>query len=392
MLTRETFPAVQQALVEAGVDGWLFYDFRGTNPIAGEMLGIQGHVSRRWFVWVPAHGTPTALTHAIEQGVWRAWPDEWRREVYSSWRTLEALLRSVVGGKRAAMEYSPGDAVPYLDRIPAGVVELLRSLNVTLVSSGDLVSRFYATWNAEQLASHRRAAETIAAIARAASQEAGERARTGKPVAEHEIQERIIEGFTRAGLEFDHRPNVSVGANAANPHYEPSAASPQLITMGNPLLIDLWAKEPDGIYADQTWMAVLGPPVDRVAQIWRAVRDARDAALALLRERCATGAPVSGAEVDDAARGVIEAAGFGEYFTHRTGHSIDPRDLHGSGPNLDNLETRDERRLIPGVGFSVEPGIYIPGFAGVRSEVNAFYDAGGLIVTPDEYQVDLLQV
>ncbi len=185
---------------------------------------------------------------------------------------------------------------------------------------------------------------------------------------------------------------MSVGANAANPHYEPTAASPHLITSGNLLLIDLWAKEPGGVYADQTWMAVLGPPVERVSQIWRAVRDARDAALALLRERCAARAMVRGADADDAARSVIESRGFGEYFTHRTGHSIDPQDLHGSGPNLDNLETRDERLLFPGVGFSVEPGIYIPGFAGVRSEVNAFYGDGALVVTPERYQVDLLEV
>ncbi len=199
MLSRESLPSVQKALVDAGVDGWLFYDFRGTNPIAGALLGVGGHVTRRFFAWVPAKGVPVAVTHAIEQRVWRDWPAEWRKLVYSSWRTLEAEVRELVGGKRVAMEYSAGDAVPYLDRIPAGVVELLRSMDVTIVSSGELVSRFYATWSPEQLASHRRAAEVIAEIARDAMREAGAVARAGRAAAEHEIQARIIAAFGRAG-------------------------------------------------------------------------------------------------------------------------------------------------------------------------------------------------
>jgi Xaa-Pro aminopeptidase len=392
VLSPRTLPALQRALTDAGVDGWLLYDFRGINPIAGSILGVGGHVTRRFFVWIPTSGVPVAVTHAIEQGVWRDWPNEWSKERYSSWWSLEEHVRKLVAGKTVAMEYSAGDAVPYLDRIPAGVAELVRGTGATIVSSGNLVSRFHAVWTDAELASHRRAAEIIATIARDAVRFAGEQARSGRAAAEHEVQARIMEAFARADLVTDHPPNVSVGANAANPHYEPSVEHVQLITMGNVLLIDLWAKEPDGVYADQTWMAVLGAPGGRIAEIWDVVRDARDAALTMLRDRIATHAVVRGADVDDAARAVVDGRGFGEYFTHRTGHSIDPRDLHGSGPNLDNLETREERLLIPGVGFSVEPGVYIPGRVGMRSEVNAYHGGGELIVTPVEYQTELFVV
>lgn len=392
MLTPTTLPDFQRALAEASVDGWLLYDFRGTNPVAGELLGVGGHVTRRFFVWLPVTGVPVAVTHAIEQGVWSAWPAAWEKARYSSWKSLEQTVRRLVSGKRVAMEYSPGDAVPYLDRIPAGVLELVRGAGATVVSSGDLVSRFHATWSGEQLASHRRAAETIAAIAHDALRFAGEQARGGRPTTEHDLQARIMAAFARAGLETDHPPNVSVGANAANPHYEPSAEHVQPVSAGSVLLIDLWAREPGGVFADQTWMATLGSPGEQALALWDAVRAARDAALTLLRDRAASRTPIRGADVDDAARHVIESRGYGQFFTHRTGHSIDPRDLHGSGPNLDNLETRDERLLVPGVGFSVEPGIYIPGEIGVRSEVNAFFADGELIVTPGEYQAELMMV
>ena len=392
MLSPSTLPHFQRALREAGVDGWLMYDFRGSNPIAAGILGVQGHVTRRYFVWLPQTGVPVAITHAIEQGVWRDWPNEWKKERYSAWWTLEEHVAKLVAGKTVAMEYSAGDAVPYLDRVPAGVVELVRAAGATLVSSGDLVSRFYALWTERDLASHMRAAEKVATIATDALKYAGEQARSGRAAAEHEVQGRIVEAFTREGLECDHPPNVSVGANAANPHYEPSVEHVQLITLGNVLLLDLWAKEPEGVYADQTWMAVVGAPGGRIVEMWDVVRDARDAALGALRDKIAAGVSVRGADIDDAARAVVDERGFGEYFTHRTGHSIDARDLHGSGPNLDNLETREERLLIPGVGFSVEPGIYIPGSVGLRSEVNAFHGDGELIVTPKQYQTDLMVV
>ena len=393
MLNTELLPDVQAALNEAGVDGWLLYDFRGLNPIAGGLMQLDGMTTRRAFAWVPAHGTPVAITHAIEQGPWHRWPEGWTREIYASWKSLEGLLAKHVAGKKVAMEYSKGDAVPYLDRVPAGVIEMVREAGATVVSSSELVSRFYATWNAEHIASHQRAADQIARIAKEALTLAGERSRGKEPLAEHEVMGWIQEQFKKNGLTTDHGPNVSAGANAANPHYEPSGDAPRVIKPGETLLIDLWAREQNGgVWADQTWMASLGKPSPEALEIWNTIRDARDAAIALVRQKAKLGQPVRGADVDDAARRVIEEAGYGEYFTHRTGHSIDPRDLHGSGPHLDNLETRDERLLVPGVAFSIEPGIYIPGKIGMRTEVNVYMIPGEAVVTPPEYQKDLLIV
>jgi Xaa-Pro dipeptidase len=389
MLSLATLPDIQRALVEAGVDGWLLYDFRGLNPIASAMMRLEGMTTRRVFAYVPARGVPVALTHAIEQRQWHLWPKEWQREVYSSWKSFEAFLSNRVGGKRVAMEYSAGDAVPYLDRVPAGVIEMVRAAGAIVVSSGELVTRFYAVWNADQIASHTRAAEAIAGIARQALSIAGERSRTARPIAEHELMAWIRDQFEKAGLETDHGPNVSAGANAANPHYEPSAEAPRIIHDGDIVLIDLWAREVGGIYADQTWMASLGQPSNQALEIWNAVRDARDAAIELVRTQIAAKTPTRGADVDDAARNVIDARGFGQYFTHRTGHSIDPRDLHGSGPHLDNLETRDDRLLLPGVAFSIEPGVYIDGKIGMRSEVNVYVTDSEAVVTPRVYQHEL---
>ena len=392
MLTPYTLFELQRALIDAGLDGWLLYDFRGLNPIAAELMGLEGMTTRRAFAFVPARGLPVAFTHAIEQGPWHRWPAEWQREVYASWRSLESLLAKYIGGKRVAMEYSSGDAVPYLDRIPAGVIEMVRATGATVISSGELVTRFYAAWSVDNIASHERAAEIIAGIARKAMAFAGERARGAEPLAEHELMNWIQDEFRRAGLSTDHGPNVSAGSNAANPHYEPSADTPRVIRPGEVLLIDLWAREDGGVYADQTWMASLGKPTTETFDIWNAVRDARDAAITLVRERAKANVPIRGAEVDDAARRVIQDRGFGDYFTHRTGHSIDPRDLHGSGPHLDNLETREERLLVPGIGFSIEPGIYIPGKIGMRTEVNVYIVPGEAVVTPRDYQRELLIV
>jgi Xaa-Pro dipeptidase len=393
MLTPESLPDIQRALAQAGVDGWLLYDFRGLNPIASDLMGLEGMTTRRAFAFVPTRGRPVALTHAIEQGPWRRWPAAWVKEVYSSWRSLEAFLAKYVSGRRVAMEYSAGDAVPYLDRVPAGVIEMVRAAGASVVSSNELVTRFYASWNAEHVASHERAAEVIATIAQDALRLAGERARGPSPIAEHELVDWIRTRFHDAKLTTDHGPNVSAGANAANPHYEPSADTPRVIQDGEIVLIDLWAREdPGGVWADQTWMASLGEPSAEALEIWNAVRDARDAAIAFVQKRITGGEKLRGADVDDAARRVIESRGFGAYFTHRTGHSIDPRDLHGSGPHLDNLETRDERQLVPGVGFSIEPGVYIPGKIGMRTEVNVYLTPGKAVVTPAKYQQELMVV
>lgn len=392
LLTPESLATIQAALSAAGVDGWLLYDFRGCNPVARSMIGLEGMQSRRVFAWVPATGKPIAISHAIEQLAWAQWPVGWERRVYSAWRDLEREVASLVANKRIAMEYSAGDAVPVIDRVPAGMIEMIRATGATIATSAELVTKFFAVWSADGLASHKRAAEHIARIAQEAFARAGAAARTPTPLAEHEVMEWMRAEFTACGLQTDHGPNVSATANAANPHYEPSAAVPRLIREGDSILIDLWATEPGGIYADQTWMASVGAPSAKLALLWTAVRDARDAALTLLHDRISAGRPVRGAEADDAARAVIVKAGFGQYFTHRTGHSIDARALHGSGPNLDNLETREERFLIPGVGFSVEPGVYIPGEIGVRSEVNCWVGAGELLVTPGSIQRDLFIV
>lgn len=393
MLTPELLPRIQRLLTDADLDGWLLYDFRGTNAIAAGLLGFEGLCSRRVFAFVPREGLPIGISHAIEPGPWAKWPKSWPLRVYSGWRALEAEVSALVAGKRVAMEYSAGDAIPYLDRVPAGVLELVRATGATVVSSGELVSHVYATWTPEQLASHERAAAHIAAIAHATIQHAGAMVAAGTPAAEHELQAQILEAFARAGLETDHGPDVAASENAANPHYAPSAHTPRLVQRGDVLLVDLWARETGGgVYADQTWMASLGTPSDRVVTIWETVRDARDAALDLLTARIAAGTPVRGAEADDAARAVIEARGFGPHFWHRTGHSIDARELHGSGPQIDNLESRDDRLLIPGVGFSIEPGVYLPGELGVRSEVNAFVGEDALLVTPATPQRDLFVV
>jgi Xaa-Pro dipeptidase len=393
MLTPDSLPALQRALADAKLDGWLLYDFHGNNPIASGLLDLEGMVSRRVFVWVPRDGTPRALGHAIENGPWRRWPAQWPRATYSAWRQLESAVSDMVRGKRIAMEYSAGDAVPYLDRVPAGVIEMVRAAGATeIVSSGELVTQFFAVWTPAQLSSHLRSAETIKTIALEAFSLAGERSRGKTPIAEHELVQWMQERFARAGLSTDHGPSVCYGANSANPHYEPSADRPQPILDGNVLLIDLWATEPDGIYADQTWMASIGAPSSRAQEIWSIVRDARDAAIKLVQTSATEGRTIRGADVDDAAREVITSRGYGDRFIHRTGHSIDARSLHGSGPHLDNLETREERVLIAGVGFSIEPGLYIPGELGMRSEVNAFLEPGRALITPAEYQRELVVV
>ncbi|MEO8193364.1 MAG: Xaa-Pro peptidase family protein [Gemmatimonadales bacterium] len=385
-------PDIQRALGDAGLDGWLIFDFHGLNPVALGLLELEGMATRRIFVFVPRTGNPVAVTHAIEQGPWQSWPAAWGKTTYSGWRELESQLKSLVNGKKVAMEYSPGDAVPYLDRVPAGVLEMVREAGATVVSSADLVSRFYAVWTPESLASHKRAAEIVARIAKDAFRRAGEAAKTGKPTTEYALQQWIRGEFESNRLNTDHGPIVAVGPNAANPHYEPVAEGSALIDRGAILLIDLWAREEGGVFADQTWMGSLGEPKARDLEVWHAVRDARDAAIALLRERIGSGSPLRGGEVDDAARAVIVSRGYGDRFIHRTGHSIDPRDLHGSGPHIDNLETREERLLIPGVGFSIEPGIYLTGDVGMRSEVNGWIGEREAVITPTSCQTELIIV
>jgi len=385
------FAALKTLLAELRADAWLLYDFRGINPAATRVLGIHGMGTRRFFVLLPREGKPVALAHRIELAAFDGFPGEVRP--YAAWPELHEQLRALVGGKTVAMEISPRDAVPYLDRVPYGVVELIEASGAHVVSSGVLVSRFAARWSPAELAGHRRAAEAIAEIAVATLQWAGSELARGAEVREAATQSRVMDAFTRAGLVTDHPPIVGFQANAANPHYEPRAGSDRRLTAGEVILLDWWAGVSLGIvFGDQTWMAFAGrEPNQDVRRAWCVVRDARDAAVELLRDRWQKKQPVTGAAVDDAARGVIRTAGFGEYFVHRTGHSID-RDLHGSGPHIDNFETADERTLIPGVGFSVEPGVYLPGRFGVRSEINVYMGESGPEVTPRQPQQELLLV
>ncbi len=394
LLSPTLLPKVQAELAAQELDGWLLFDFRGLNPISGGLIGVQGLASRRMFAWIPAKGTPVAVMHSIEPGPWRHWPAEWDRQIYSGWQTLEATLGKLIKGKRVAMEYSPGDAVPYLDKIPAGVIEMVRAAGADIVTSGELVSRFYAVWTPEDIEAHERAAEVIAQIARDAFTVIGERARSASPATEYEMMQWILDRFRKAGLETDHGPNVSVGPNSADPHYEPTQAKSRTIVAGDVVLIDLWATEKHGThpYADQTWMASVGAPNEKATKVWTAIRDARDAAIRVVVESGGKSKPIPGAAADDAARKVIVDRGFGQYFTHRTGHSIDARDLHGAGPHLDNLESREERLLIPGVGFSIEPGVYIAGEFGMRTEVNVYMREDRAVVTPGEIQRDLIIV
>jgi Xaa-Pro dipeptidase len=345
--------------------------------------------TRRAFVLIPRSGEPHLLVHAIEGSSWRHWPFE--SETYSGWQEMEERLARLVRGlPRLALEFSPGSAVPTVDNVPAGVIELLRSLGVEPVSSQDLVSRFHSIWNEHQLGEHRRAAEVVAGVAREAFTKAADAVRAGSPTSEGVLVEWIRSAMAERGVGVEADAHVAVGAGAADPHYAPVGVG-EPIRKGDVLLIDLWGRtSSDAVHADQTWMGYLGAKVpDEVARVWTVVREARDEAVDFLRHRFESGEEVRGFEVDDVSRRVIDIAGFGRYFVHRTGHSIDTK-LHGSGPNLDNLESRDDRLLLPGVGFSVEPGIYLPGRFGVRSEINVHWGATGPEVTPRNPQNEIL--
>ena len=378
---------LQEALAVAGVDGWLLFDFHGLNPVAGRVLGLTGMNTRRLFVLLPRGGEPIAVAHKIELQGLEGFPG--RVIPYARWSELHAALETLVSGRRLAMEISPEDAVPYLDRVPYGVVELLRRLGATVVPSGALVSRFAARWSAAEADDHRAAAEILASVAREILAKAVDETDAG--LSESALQARVVAAVEGRGLVFDDLPIVAFGANSAKPHYEPHPGRDAILRAGDVMLLDLWAgRSRSTVFADQTWIGFAGirPPA-RVALVWRTVSEARDAAIELIQRAAAERRPVAGYEADRAARGVIEAAGFGDAFVHRTGHSID-RDLHGSGPHLDDYETHDDRLLVPGVGFSVEPGIYLAGEFGMRSEVNVFWAEPGPEVTPGEPQVELI--
>ncbi|MBI4503179.1 MAG: aminopeptidase P family protein [Gemmatimonadetes bacterium] len=386
LLSRIDLTELSGALRALGVDGWLIYDFHGINPVARRVLGHLGLGTRRIFVWLPAVGRPVAIAHKIELQPLLAFPGEVRP--YATWQELHAALGQLVRGRRMAVEWSPEDAVPYLDRLPAGVVALLERLGGTIVSSAPLVTRFAARWSSDELRDHRSAAATLADIARATLREV---VRQPARAQEFEVQQLVLERMKAAGLVTTDPPIVAFGSNAANPHYEPSESHPTVLQADQVVLLDLWGGVGRGtVFADQTWMGFSGSRVpDDVAGVWSAVRDARDAAVERLRRDLGAGRKVAGRDLDAAARQLITQRGYGAAFVHRTGHSIDV-DLHGSGPHLDSYETDDSRELIPEVGFSVEPGIYLEGRFGVRSEINVVVHADGPEVTPAEPQRELI--
>ena len=364
--------AIQAALRQAQLDGWLFYDHHHRDPIAYRILGLSDnlHITRRWYYFVPAAGEPRKLVHRVES--LRLDPLPGRAQVYSSWQELEAVLRQMLtGAERIAMQYSPRNAIMYVSMVDAGTIEVLRELGKTIVSSADLVSRFEAVLTPEQEKSHYEAQAKIDAILDAGFQEIGRRVRSGAGTNEYAMVEWLQRAMADAGLVWEHGPNVSVNANSANSHYEPTAESHAPIRSGDFLLIDIWARpnRDATVFYDITWTGVVErEPTLQEQAVFDTVRNARDAAIDKVKRAFAVGKPIAGWEADDAARAVIRDAGYAEFFTHRTGHNIGT-DLHGNGAHLDNLETHDERLLLPHTCFSVEPGIYLKDF-GIRSEVN----------------------
>jgi Xaa-Pro aminopeptidase len=364
-------PAIQAALRERNLDGWLFYDHHHRDPIAYRVLGLPSSlmVTRRWFYLIPAQGEPAKLVHRIEAGHLDSLPGS-KRE-YSSWQELfEGLKAMLASYLDLAMQYSPNNLIFYVSLVDAGTIELIRGLGKNVVSSGDLVARFEATLTEDQIKSHFAARDAVDPITAAAFQEIGRRARSGGAT-EHGIQQWFMEAFAREDLVTDDPPIVAVNANAGNPHYEPHAEASAPIREGDFVLLDVWAKKntPGAVYYDITWTGFVGKaPSGRMREIFQIVRDARDTGVKTVQDAFASGKAIAGWEVDRAVREQIKKSGFGQQFIHRTGHSIGS-EVHANGANMDDLEIHDERQILPNSCFSIEPGIYLPEF-GVRSEVN----------------------
>ena len=385
--------AVQKALSEQNLDAWLLYDFRGLNVLARRVLGMNPEqmLSRRWFYLVPAHGEPRKLVHRIESASLDQFPGS--RRVYLRWQELEAGVAALlVDCRRVAMEYVARNANPYVSRVDAGTIELVRGQGVEIVSSGDLIQEFEATWDDEQWQMHLEAARHTRSAYDAAFAFIAERVRKNGSVHELDVQARILDHFKEHGLICDHPPIVAVGPHSGDPHYEPQPGPEGTIREGDFVLIDLWAKldKPRSVYSDLTWTCFVGRDVpEKFTKIFQIVSSARDAAVARVKSAFSKSEPLQGWQVDLAARDVVERAGFGEQFCHRTGHSIG-QEPHGNGANMDGLETKEERRVLPRTCFSVEPGIYLPEF-GVRSETNVFVDKNRAVhVTGGELQTRIV--
>ena len=386
---------IADALAEAGLDGWLFYDFRMSDPLAYRILELpeNGIATRRWFCYVPATGKPIAIVSAVEAHRLDALGAE--KIVYRSHHEMLAALGAALkGARRIAMDYSPGCAIPYVSRVDAGTVEIIRAIGVEIVSAADLIQRFEASLTREQLASHHRAARALRAIVNETFSEVGRLISDANPVSEVSIQEFVMSRFEAQRLATYAPPIVAVNEHSADPHFAPAREHDRAVRRGDFILLDLWAKEAgaDSIYADFTWVAYVGDEIPAEhARVFEIVARARDAAVELVQARVAAREPVNGREADRAARAVIEAAGFGESFVHRTGHSIG-REVHGAGANLDSLETLDDRMLIDNTCFSVEPGIYLPGKFGVRSELDMTIENGRAMVSGEPRQREIVAI
>ena len=383
---------IQAAVADEGLDGWLFYDFRGSDPIGRRILGLgERMASRRWFYYLPADGEPRGLVSAVESAALAGLAGEMR--VYRSWDELRAGLADLlVGARRVAMQYSPRAEVPYVSLVDAGTVEMVREAGVEVCSAADLIQRVEAVWTEQQYASHCRAARAVRELVDAAFAEIGNACRSGRPLDEGAVQRFLLDGFAARGLVTHHPPIVAADAHSADPHFETPASGGAALGRDTFVLIDLWAKEPDGVYADITWTGFVGAVVpDRQAAVFELVRRARDAGVDTVRDAVAAGRPLRGCDVDAVVRGVIDAAGFGAQFVHRTGHSIGV-EVHGNGANIDGFETPDSRRLLAGTCFSIEPGVYLPGEFGVRSELNVFVDGAKAVVTGQPLQTAVVPI
>jgi Xaa-Pro aminopeptidase len=374
--------AIQSALRARNFDAWLFYDHHHRDPIAYGVLGLPEklHVTRRWYYLIPAEGDPVKLVHRIE--AYHLDPLPGAKHEYSAWQEQHEQLKSMLAPyKTVAMQYSPNNLIPYISLVDGGTIELVRSFGKEIVSSGDLVSQFEATWSEEQIASHFAARDAIDGIVRAAFKEIGSRVRNGGTT-EYEIQKFIHQAFERENIITDSPVIVAVNANSGNPHYGPSQDKPVPIRKGDFVLLDVWGKKntPNSVFYDITWTGVVdATPTSRQQEIFRIVRDARDAGFRKVEAAFSSGQRIAGWEVDKATRDGITSAGYGKYFTHRTGHSIGV-EIHANGANMDNLETKDEREIIPNTCFSIEPGIYLPEF-GVRSEFDVLIHNGKAEIT-----------
>jgi Xaa-Pro dipeptidase len=392
--TKFDLAAIQQALRENKIDGWLFYDHHHRDPLAYSILGLDpnAHVTRRWYYFIQATGEPRKLVHRIES--FKLDPLPGTKSVYSSWQELESQLQTLLtGATRIAMQYSPRNAIMYVSMVDAGTIELLRSFGKEPVTSADLVSHFEAVLTEAQLATHYVSQRHIDRILEAGWKEIGARARSGG-TDEHAIVQYLSEAMSREGLIWDHGPNVSAGPNSADSHYEPTASNSRPIGKGDFVLIDIWGKlanDPTAIWYDITWTGVVGrEPTEREELIFTTVRNARDASIKAVQDAFASNTPIAGWQADDAGRNLIRKAGFGDWFTHRTGHNIGV-EIHGPGAHLDNLETHDDRLILPNTCFSVEPGLYFPGEFGVRSEVDMIARKGKAEVT-GRIQTELVRV